>query len=193
MGGKLIRLRIGLVGTGESAHIHATACRNVSFAFGVEPAVVELSRLAWATQPRFGLDAQIWTPNWQDLIRMMDIDLIAIACPVAQRAEIALASLRMGKHVYSDQPLAADFRATAAVNDAARATSVVAMASFAYLSNPAQTLAQQMIKAGEIGEVTKTRSVFDVDTVGDTDTSFDPEIDALGVHMDQKRLHWRRF
>src|SRR5918995_242201 len=80
-------LGIGVVGTGIMGAAHAMAFRSA-------PTIFETA-----------LSASL------ELVADPAVDLVSITTPNALHAEIAIAALKAGKHVYCEKPLAADLSA----------------------------------------------------------------------------------
>ena len=105
-------LGIGLIGTGYMGKCHALAWNNVSTVFGdVErPRLVHLAEangeLAVARAKEFGFAKA--TANWRDLLSDPEVDVISVTTPNQFHAEMAIAALEAGKHVWCEKPMATD-------------------------------------------------------------------------------------
>ena len=110
--------RLGVVGAGRFATFFADvaatlpAVRVVAVADVSAPAAEALAR-------RFGAAAY---DGWGALVADDDVDAVVIATPPADHAEIAVAALEAGRHVFCEKPLALDERTAAAVVDAVERT-----------------------------------------------------------------------
>ncbi len=82
-----------------------------------------------------------------------EIDAVAIAVPAKQHAEVALAAIDAGKHVFVEKPLALDVTDAAKVVDAADRAGVTLMVGHLLQYHPAFLRLQQMVEAGELGEI----------------------------------------
>jgi predicted dehydrogenase len=103
-------LRIGVVGAGRFATFLAGAVHDLP--------EIRLTAVADADSRRADrlaatLGARPLT-DWRELISEPDVDAIIIATPPATHAELALAALRAGRHVFCEKPLATE------VDDATR-------------------------------------------------------------------------
>jgi predicted dehydrogenase len=136
---------------------HSIALHSVAATFGADYAVdcavladntAERARQA-ATSLGFGRS----TGNWRELIADPGIDVVDICTPNHLHAEMALAALAAGKHVYCEKPLALDIEESAAVAEAARRAGVCNAIGFNYICNPMVQAARDLIQAGEIGDV----------------------------------------
>jgi predicted dehydrogenase len=108
MAGERARVRVGLVGAGFVARVHAEAYRHVR---GVD---VELR---WVTAPRserareFALEFGVRDVAG-DVRRILDdpeVDVVDLCVPNAVHASLALAAARAGKHVIVEKPLTGFF------------------------------------------------------------------------------------
>jgi predicted dehydrogenase len=168
-------VRVGLVGAGWMGKAHAVAYKNIPLVFGPEPAVPKLEMVAdvnpdWARTAAQALGFARWSRDWRDLVHDPAIDLVDICAPNDAHAEIALAALDAGKAVYCEKPLAnaaADTRKMAE-----KAKGAITLVGFNYLKNPAQAFARDLIRGGELGEITLFRGTFDQDFMSDPGVPF---------------------
>ncbi len=107
------------------------------------------------------------TDDWRALVRDPHVDLVAITTPNLMHAPMALAAIEAGKHVYCEKPLATTLADAIAMTRAAEAAGIVTMVGFNYLKNPMMTTAREIVRGGEIGEVTGFRGVFAEDFMAD--------------------------
>jgi predicted dehydrogenase len=150
-------IRFGLIGSGFMGRAHSIALHSVAATFGVDFAV-ECTVLADATAERArqaatSLGFARSTGDWRELMADPAIDVVDICTPNHLHAEMALAALAAGKHVYCEKPLALDLRESAEVAAAAVAAGVCHAIGFNYTCNPMVQTARDLIQAGEIGEV----------------------------------------
>lgn len=155
-------IRIGLIGTGGMGKAHATAFKNVPLVFGNQPGRPVLEIVAdidakavekWAGE--FGFAR--WTTNWREVVEDPRVDIVDITTPNNLHAEMAIAAALAGKHIYCEKPLATTSADAARIVEAVEKSGVISIVGFNYLKNPAQAFAQQLIAAGELGEITLFR------------------------------------
>lgn len=110
-------MRVGIIGYGNQARLHATALR--------EAPDVEIAGIGALDPPRalrfahkFG--TQAYTTH--HLIESERIDALVIATPTSTHAAIACAALARGKHVFCECPIAPSLQEADAMVDAARAS-----------------------------------------------------------------------
>src|SRR5690606_31560340 len=117
---------------------------------------------------QFGFES--FSTNWQDAITRDDIDIVAIATPNHLHAEMAIAALEAGKHVYCEKPLAVKVEDAAAMAAAAAIYPGRTLVGYNYLCNPVVHLAKQLISEGRIGKPLFFRGVNDEDYMADPQT-----------------------
>jgi predicted dehydrogenase len=143
---------------------HSNAYLTVAKFFEVEPQPVmkavcgrhedELAEFS----KQFGW--QSYETDWHKFVARPDIEVVDIAAPSNVHSEIAIAAAQAGKHVFCEKPLALNISQAREMLAAARKAGIVHMVNFNYRCCPALALAQQMIKAGEIGQVRHFRATY---------------------------------
>lgn len=155
------KARVGLVGAGFMGRCHANAFRTVGGVFPEVPAV-ELTMLAdvddgcAATNARnlgFGRS----TGDWRTLVSDPEIDIVAVTTPNALHEPIVLDAIAGGKTIYCEKPLSTTSESAGRMRDAARQAGIISLVGFNFLRNPMVRLAQEIIVAGEIGEILSFR------------------------------------
>jgi predicted dehydrogenase len=124
--------RLGLVGAGRFATFLAEVAATVP---GVRVvAVADLSpAAASALAERSGAAAY---RDWSALLTDDTVDAVVIATPPAEHAEIAVAALEAGKHVFCEKPLALDEHSAAEVVDAVERTGRIIVVDHVLRYNP---------------------------------------------------------
>jgi predicted dehydrogenase len=148
----------GLIGTGFMGRAHAIALGSVARVFGdiTAPRCVLLAdadpgRVA-ASARELGFERG--TSDWRELLDDPNVNVVDICTPNHLHAELAMAVIKAGKHVYCEKPLALDVDEAARLARAAAAAGVVHAVGLNYTTNPMMAVARDMIAAGEIGDVT---------------------------------------
>jgi predicted dehydrogenase len=99
-----VRLRIGVVGGGlvaQAMHLHYLAHLSERFEL---VALAEPSRaVREALQRRYGLEATY--PDYDELLEGTALDAVLICSPAATHAEVTLAALERGLHVFVEKPM----------------------------------------------------------------------------------------
>ncbi len=164
-------LRIGLIGSGFMGKTHvfgfAIADRVFELPYRLElVAVADVSKeLAQGAAQALGFEKS--TSNWLDLINDQDLDLISITAPNAFHKEMAIATLRAGKHVYCEKPLASTLRDSKEMVLEAKRSKGKTQVGFNYLSNPMFSVARSLIRNGELGDILSFRGIHAEDYMSD--------------------------
>jgi predicted dehydrogenase len=162
---------VGLIGTGYMGKCHALAWNAVASVFGdVErPRLVGLAEvdadLARRKAAELGFAAG--TGNWRDLLSDPDIEVISITTPNQFHAEMAIAALEAGKHVWCEKPMATSLADAERMLSAQRSSGKAAVMGYNYIQNPLVRHMADLIRAGAIGDVTHIRVEMDEDYMAD--------------------------
>ncbi|WP_337266175.1 Gfo/Idh/MocA family protein [Oryzifoliimicrobium ureilyticus] len=169
-------LGVGLIGSGYMGKCHAMAWTSVATVFGhVErPRLMTLADATeeLATRQASTLGFAHGTGNWRDLLQDPTIDVISIAAPNPYHAEMAIAALEAGKHVWCEKPMATSLEDARRMQHAAARSDRVAILGYNYIQNPMIRLASQLIAQGRIGVVNHIRLEMDEDFMADPDQVF---------------------
>ena len=167
---------VGLIGSGFMGRAHALAFRSVGgvFPLAAQPRLEMLADIPEqrAVEAARALGFARATHDWRALVGDPEVGLVAITTPNLMHAPMALAAIEAGKHVYCEKPLATTLADAIAMTRAAEAAGIVTMVGFNYLKNPMMTIAREIVRSGEIGEVTGFRGVFAEDFMSDPAASF---------------------
>jgi predicted dehydrogenase len=167
---------VGLIGTGYMGKCHALAWTGVGAVFGetLRPRLVHLAEvsteLARTRGEEFGFAKS--TGDWRALIADPEVEVVSVTTPNAFHAEMAIAALEAGKHVWCEKPMAvalADAERMAAV---ATASGKVTALGYNYIQNPMVRHIRKLLAEGAIGEVNHVRFEMDEDFMADPDALF---------------------
>jgi predicted dehydrogenase len=167
---------VGLIGTGYMGKCHALAWNSVKAVFGdgPKPRLVHLAEanaeLANQRAGEFGFARS--THDWRELIANPEVDVVSITTPNAFHAEMAIAALRAGKHVWCEKPMAVGFAEAESMEKAATASGKVAILGYNYIQNPMVRQIGALIDAGAIGDVNHVRVEMDEDFMADPEALF---------------------
>ncbi len=169
-------LRVGLIGSGYMGKCHALAWNAVAPVHG-DVARPELAMLAEANEDlarerAAALGFARATGDWRALVADPAIDVVSITTPNAFHAEMAIAALAAGKHVWCEKPMAPTLQAAEGMAAAARASGRVALLGYNYIQNPAVRLMAGLIGDGTIGQVNHLRIEMDEDFMADAEAPF---------------------
>lgn len=180
------RLGVGLIGTGYMGKCHALAWAAVHAVFGDGPAIrlAHLSEitddLAQQRAAEFGFARS--GSDWRALIADPAVDVVSITTPNPFHAEMAIAALEAGKHVWCEKPMATSLGDAERMAAAARASGRVAILGYNYIQNPMVRQIGALLAAGRIGTVNHVRVEMDEDFMADADTPFGLKSDKSSGH-----------
>lgn len=188
-------LGVGLIGTGYMGKCHALAWNAVAPVFGdvPRPRLALLCEVDQALAERRALELGFAraTADWRALIADPQVDVVSITTPNAFHAQMAIAALEAGKHVWCEKPMATSLGDAEAMLAAAKAAGRVAALGYNYIQNPAIRLAAKLIGEGAIGPVNHVRVEMDEDFMADAEAPFSWKsasqsghgaLDDFGVH-----------
>jgi predicted dehydrogenase len=167
----MVGIGVGLVGTGYMGKCHALAWNSVASVFGdiERPRLVGLAEIdaGLARRKADELGFAESTGDWRELLANADIDVISVTTPNQFHAEMAIAALEAGKHVWCEKPMATALADAERMLAAQRASGKVAVMGYNYIQNPLIRHMADLIRAGAIGEVTHIRVEMDEDYMAD--------------------------
>jgi len=186
---------VGLIGTGYMGKCHALAWNAVKpvFGEGPRPRLVHLgeanAELAAARAAEFGFKRS--TGDWREVIADPEVEVVSITTPNAFHAEMAIAALEAGKHVWCEKPMATGLADAERMAAAAAASGRVTALGYNYIQNPLVRQIRRLLDAGTIGEVNHVRIEMDEDFMADPHAAFTLKseassgygaLDDFGVH-----------
>ncbi|WP_159618617.1 Gfo/Idh/MocA family protein [Ruania rhizosphaerae] len=166
-------LRVGLIGAGGIAGVHAPAWRSL----GADLVVHSLHGADDLAQ-RHGAST---ADSLDDLLARVDV--VGILTPTATHAEIALAAIAAGKHVVCEKPLARTADQAQQIVDAAERADVRLFPAHVVRYFPAYAAAHASVTAGRIGQVAVSR--FRRASAAPASPWFFDEAVSGGIVMDQ--------
>jgi predicted dehydrogenase len=189
---------VGLIGTGYMGKAHALAWNGVRpvFGDGPRPRLVHLAEvsqeLAEQKAAAFGFERA--TADWRVLIDDPEVEVVSVTTPNQFHAEMAIAALEAGKHVWCEKPMAVGYAAAeqmAAAAMAGKASGRVTALGYNYIQNPVVRHIRKLIGEGAIGAVNHVRFEMDEDYMADAGVPFTWKseassgygaLDDFGVH-----------
>jgi predicted dehydrogenase len=170
------RIGVGLIGTGYMGKCHALAWNSVKAVFGdgPRPVLVHLaevdSALAAERAEEFGFAKS--TEDWRKLIADPNVDVVSVTTPNAFHAEMAIAALEAGKHVWCEKPMAPALADAKRMAAAARAAGKVTALGYNYIQNPAIRHIRKLLAEDAIGAINHIRVEMDEDFMADPEAPF---------------------
>jgi predicted dehydrogenase len=174
--GVMASIGVGLIGTGYMGKCHALAWTGVKPVFGDTPDV-RLAMLSEVTgelaarrAAEFGFARA--TADWRALIADPAVDVVSITTPNALHAEMAIAALEAGKHVWCEKPMAPKLADSERMAEAARRSGRIAILGYNYIQNPAIRYIRRLLDEGAIGAVNHLRIEMDEDYLANADEPY---------------------
>jgi predicted dehydrogenase len=188
-------LGVGLIGTGYMGKCHALAFTQVHAVFGDGP-VIRLAHLSEITADLAAKRADEFGfarsgSDWRALVADPEVDVVSVTTPNQFHAEMAIAALDAGKHVWCEKPMATSIADAVRMRDAARASGKVAVLGYNYIQSPMIRQIEAILAAGTIGPVNHFRVEMDEDYMADAAAPFGWKsevasgygaLDDFGVH-----------
>jgi predicted dehydrogenase len=171
------RIRLGIVGCGRVAEErHLPALRALPQFEVAAVADVDGTR-ADRMAPMFGAKARFC--DYRDMLRIPEIDAVAVLTPTGSHAEIGAAALEAGKHVFMEKPLALATGECDRLIGVQRRSGRVALVCFNLRWHRLVRRARAKIAAGELGRIKLIRSVYTHDRTGENAPAWHRKL-ALG-------------
>jgi predicted dehydrogenase len=148
-------LRIGILGCGKIARLHALGYKAASDLAQVVVCQDEYN-LEWAQKfaADFNADA---TRSWQEVIDRADVDAISICLPPYQHKEVALAAAAAGKHVLVEKPMGMDLAECKEMVAAAKGAGTVLMVGQNQRFQPEHVKIKELLDRQAIGRIVALR------------------------------------
>lgn len=139
-------IRVGIVGGGFMARVHAHAAR----AAGADVVAVASSTPESARRAAEQLRIPFAADDVATLLQHK-VDVVHVCTPNSTHAPYAEQVLRAGVHVVCEKPLAVDAQSARTLTSLAAETGLVATVPFVYRFHPMAREARSMVRAGELG------------------------------------------
>ena len=162
---------IGIVGGGYMGKAHSVAMAAVGAVFNtnlrprLEMIAARSAETAETYRAAFGFARA--TADWRVLVADPKVEAIVIASTQDTHRAIAEAAFNLGKPVFCEKPMGADFEDSLAMVQAAESAGVTNMVGYNYIRTPASQYARKLIADGEIGDVTWFRGEHTEDFFAD--------------------------
>ena len=140
-------MRVALAGAGAFGLKHLDALSRID---GVEIAAVVSRRLDQAHEVADKYGAPLASSELEEVLASPDVDAVILATPTQMHAAQAIATMRAGKHVQVEIPLADSWSDAEAVAATQRDTGLVCMVGHTRRFNPSHQWIHRRIVAGEL-------------------------------------------
>jgi predicted dehydrogenase len=98
--------------------------------------------------------------NYQHLLNSKDVDVVCIASPDHWHAKMSIDAMAAGKDVYCEKPMTRTIEEAHAVVDAQKKYNRVMSVGVQSMANPIWRMANEYIKAGNIGHVAQAQTSY---------------------------------
>ena len=154
------KFKIGIIGCGFVAHGAGTANQVHLPALAKMRDEVEVTAFCDVKKERadssareFGsLSARVYT-DYRELLKDESIDIIHVCTPNKSHAEIAIAALEAGKHVYCEKPMAKKYADAVKMVEAAKRSGKKLTFGYQYRFRPDAWYLYKICQKGELGEI----------------------------------------
>ncbi|MFP4052699.1 MAG: Gfo/Idh/MocA family protein [Phycisphaerae bacterium] len=161
------QINVGLIGQAFMGRTHSNAWSQVNKFFDL-PLKANLHTISAKNADTLPDFARNWgwanhTTRWKSMVTSDEIDLVDVGTPNHLHKPMAIAALEAGKHVACEKPLAGTLDDAREMVKAARKAAKKGAQTFVwynYRRCPAVALAQEMVKAGKIGEILHVRGYY---------------------------------
>jgi predicted dehydrogenase len=159
-------LGIGMVGYGFIGKVHTLSYLNLPYYYKPMPARLKMVGVASVpvSDAEEGVEQagfEFATDDWRDLIKRDDIDIIEVCTPNFLHKDIIIESLKAGKHVNCEKPLAMDLAEAKEIVEAADAhPELISQVTFEYRYQPAMMRAKKLIEEGLLGRIYNARIAY---------------------------------
>jgi predicted dehydrogenase len=150
-----MKLRVGLIGCGKIARMHAQGFQTASDLAEVVVCCDEREEQAQAMALSLG-SAEAVT-RWQDVVEREDIDAVDVCLPHYLHAPVVISAVQAGKHVLVEKPLATNLAEAMAMVDAADQAGTVLMVGQHQRFMPDHRHIKALLDKGVIGRVLAVR------------------------------------
>jgi predicted dehydrogenase len=141
-------MRVGLIGTGAVARLHARAYREIGFSLRVCTNRTEAAGRRFAAEH----DTE-FVPSVEDVCRHPDVDVVDVCTFPALRLEPVELCARAGKHVQVQKPIATDVATARRMIAVARAAGILLNVVSQHRFDDSAMFLRRAIEAGRLGRL----------------------------------------
>lgn len=159
------RLGIAVVGFGWMGQAHSRSYLRLPTLFEDRPYDVDLVICSDNMEARRGIAENDFgfretTDDWRPAVEHPDVDAVIICAPNMLHEPLAIAAATAGKNVFCEKPVGGTPGQTARIEQACRRAGIVSGVGYNYRFAPLVLYAQELIAAGELGQITNYRGRF---------------------------------
>ena len=145
------KLRIGIVGAGRIGNVHAESITyhipEAEVVMVTDPYEEGARKLA----ERFGVPK--YSKDYMDIINNKDVDAVLVCSPTPTHAEITIAALKAGKHVFCEKPVHTSIDCIKEVQKVAEETGLKLQIGFNRRFDHNHSHVQRLVQDGTLGNV----------------------------------------
>jgi len=168
---------VGCGGIANNYHLPAlTAIEGGEFVVACDP----IEDKAKATAEKFG--AKDWTLDYKEVVVRDDVDLVCVFTKIEAHAEVSIAAMQAGKHVFQQKAFARSLREGREMIAAAEANNVQLITSFMHSYFDESLAAAELVQAGKIGRVEFMRQRNATGNPRETAPSYGGAMMDIGAH-----------
>jgi predicted dehydrogenase len=151
-----VTLRLAIVGVGDVAQRdYLPELGRLADRVEVVVACSRGAERARDVAERFGIPR--WTTSYQEAVSDDDVDAVVNLTPFSLHVDVTVAALEVGKHVYSEKPLALTSAEARLIAERADRSGRVVVAAPCVLLFPQVRRAREILDSGELGSVFTAR------------------------------------
>lgn len=161
------KLNLGIIGAGAFAEVHLNAVKEVKNAEAVAICDIDIEK---AKDKAKLYNIENVFSDYRELLKRDDIDAVTLPLPDQAHKEIAVASLKAGKHVLCEKPMALNLQDCREMVNAASECKRELMVGQVGRYTPAFIKAKELLEEGAIGELfmIETEYAHDYSKIGGT-------------------------
>ncbi len=149
-------IKVGIIGAGLMGHRRADALKSVGGSVLVAVADVDFEK-AKELAGKYEVKA---IKNWQDLLKIEDIDAVIVSVPNKFSVPIAIEALKRGKHVLTEKPLGRDTKDAKKIIAIEKKYRKVVRVGFNHRFHAAILKAKEIFDGGGIGKLMYIRARY---------------------------------
>jgi len=180
-------LKVAVVGCGRISQVHLPRLKKSELyeVVGVADVDEEAARLR---ADEFGVPR--WEKDYRAFTADPDIEVVWVLTPAAVHAEVAVAALRAGKHVFCEKPMARTVSQAESMAQAARTSGRVLLVGYVMRHSSDALNLRKIIRDGRIGRPVFYRDIWALAKGNPSPSVHDVE---LGGGIIYEHAHWLDF
>src|SRR2546430_1324651 len=143
-------LRIGVIGAGGIAGVHADAYAQLADEITVAGVSDVRPSAARSLAGKLGAE---WYDDYREMLALTALDAVDICLPHHLHADAIIAAARAGKHILCEKPMCMTLDEAALIQGAVEDAGVTLMCAHNQLFLPSVTEARRILESGELGQV----------------------------------------